>query len=281
MDFYEKISSVLPENIREKCLEHGECEEIRLRKNGRLAFFKKGKLEYSDHVVTAGEINETVCCFTKNSYHTYLPYILKGFIPYEGARIGVCGKAVYEKDKLTALSEITSLNIRIPSSEDVIPDELVKRFPTNGSVLVFSPPGGGKTTLLKKLWKRLASPPYGKKVCVIDTRGELADGPETGNADVLSFYPRGEALEKAIRTLSPQTAVFDEIGADEDESLLIDCKRCGIELLCSVHSDSAGSLLKKPKTKRLYLNGVFDYYIGITEKDGIRKYDVYKKEDLC
>ncbi len=50
---------------------------------------------------------------------------------------------------------------------------------------------------------------------VIDERGELfpeAFGPAPPNVDVLAGVPKGAAIQMALRTLSPQTILLDELG---------------------------------------------------------------------
>lgn len=280
MDELRYVSGLLSPALGAECVKFGSCEEIRLRKGGRLAFCKNGRQYYSAVTVNEEDLIHAVRAFTRNSFHTYMPYVKKGFIPFEGGiRIGVAARGNPEKDDGLSVSDITSLNVRLPKSEKVVPREIFSRFPPDKSALVYSPPGGGKTTFLRELFPLLTEKPYEKKVCVVDSRGELTYG-QGGNADVLFLEDKAEGVFKAIRSLSPDVIILDEIGLDEDTKYITDAKNAGAELICSSHGSSAGTLMKRANVKRLIDQGVFETFIGIDEQNGRRTYEITPKRDF-
>lgn len=107
--------------------------------------------------------------------HTAQPEIAKGFISCRGGiRIGVCGCGIVHGGRITGIRDISSLSIRIPHEikgcgQDVLQTALIGK---TDNILILSPPGGGKTTLLRESIRLLSL--SGNRVAVADERGELA-----------------------------------------------------------------------------------------------------------
>ena len=216
--------------------------------------------EMMDQIITA------VC---HNSLYTHMNSMTEGYIAMkEGFRIGVAGKAVCEKGIISNLSSINSLNIRIPRFIYNISLEiyslLAKTF-FEKSILLFSPPNMGKTTILKDLIRQLSSGAPPRRVAVIDTRCEIETEPlkECCHVDFLSGYPRGKGIEIATRTLSPQYIVCDEIGAKEEAISLLAAQNAGVPVIASAHASSVEELLLRENIKILHERRLFSYYIGI------------------
>lgn len=280
MDALRYVSEFLTPVIMSECIKFGFCEEIRLRKGGKLAFYKNGKQYYSAVTVKDEDLSHAVRSFTRNSFHTFMPYVKKGFIPFEGGvRIGVAARGLSEKDDGISINEISSLNIRLPNRENVVPREIFSRFPIYKSALVYSPPGGGKTTFLRELFPLLTDKPYEKKVCVVDSRGELTFG-QGCNADVLFLEEKADGVFKAIRYLSPDVIVLDEIGLDEDTRYIADAKNAGAEVICSSHGSGPEALMKRANVKQLIERGAFETFIGISQKNGRRFYEITPKSEF-
>ena len=142
---------------------------------------------------------------------------------------------------------------------------------------MWSPPGVGKTTLLRSAIKELCSGSGALRASVIDTRGELSIACEgTGIlADVLSGYPRALGVEIATRCMNAQLLVCDEIGDAAEVEALLTSILCGVPLLASAHAGSVEELMTRPSVQKLHLAGAFGAYVGICRRpDGERIYTV-------
>ncbi len=278
-----KILSCLSPQIKEKMLRYPIINEIRMRKNSPLCFTVGNNNIITDHIVSEGEIKFSVNAFCKNSVHTYFDNIKNGYIPFDdGCRIGVCGKAVTEGNKIINISDISSLNIRLPSEKSIIADELIKNLRVDSGLLVYSQPCYGKTTLLRKIISFYSSPPYNKRIAVIDSRNELifGNGETISTVDVFSGYPKAVAIDIAVRVMSPEIIVCDEIGLNDDTNALMECRNCGVSLVCSAHAKSIQELLKRKNIRYLHDMNVFGGYVGISIKNRQRSYEYKKREDV-
>ncbi len=250
---------------------YGSLSEIRLRTPGACAVVLGGKNLLLSARVGEKEIEETVGKLCHGSLYAYRDAIAEGYLPFsDGIRVGVVGTARYERGTLFGISEIRGLTFRIPHEKcDTLP-ALLSLFETaKAGMLLFSPPGVGKTTALKALSKAIGSGKTPKRVAVIDERFEFPPSCFSGTTvDVLSGYRREKGLEIAVRTLSPEVIVLDEIGGeDEARGLLALCKS-GVPLLASAHADSINEVRSKPSLLPFTKLGVFDVCAGIRRTDG-------------
>ena len=103
-----------------------------------------------------------------------------------------------------------------------------------------------------------------KKVAVVDERGEFA-GTYLGVpqndlgccCDVLDGYPKAEGILIAVRTLSPEVIVCDEIGSDDEADALEQGMNAGAALIASIHAGSAAELLRRRQARTLLRTGAF------------------------
>ena len=248
--------------------------EIRLRQGHPLTVTSCGKNHYSRNVLcTAEDIELTLRKLCGNSLYSHADTIREGYISYvHGIRAGICGKAVVRDGCIDAVTDITSVNIRIPHRVRGAADgiyRLLERRDFADGLLVYSPPGVGKTTVLRELVSKLALGECPHNVAVVDSRCELAAGldGEVG-VDVLSAYPRGRGIEIAVRTLSPDYVVCDEISSDEDMSALRCAVGSGVRIIASAHGRTYADLMTRGHFKDLLLSGAFGVFVGLLERQG-------------
>ena len=129
------------------------------------------------------------------------------------------------------------------------------------SALILSPPGGGKTTLLREIARCLGEE---REVGLADERSELAacrEGKPTldvgEGTDVMDGLPKAEAIERMVRAMSPEVLVTDEIGAQEDCAALWNAARCGVALIASAHAGSVREAREKVGLGDLIRKGAF------------------------
>ncbi|MBQ2734806.1 MAG: AAA family ATPase, partial [Clostridia bacterium] len=176
-----------------------------------------------------------------------------------------------------------------PVEVDAAP--LVKRlFGANmlHGLLLYAPPGVGKTTLLRAIAKEAASPAFRLRTVVVDTREELQYGLD-GKAltlDILSGYPKELGIEIAVRSLGAQLVVCDEIGSRADAKAILAASHCGVPLVASVHAGGLRELLTRPIMEELHRAEIFGTYVGLRRENGRFSYqftsqkeaDIAKKE---
>ena len=197
------------------------------------------------------DINECFLELCRNSVHSFAREIAEGYITLPGGgRVGFCGTAVIQDGRLTALRDISSLNIRFPRQVKGCAETLCRRAFAGGlcSLILCGKPLSGKTTVLRDMARILGK---SHRVAVVDSRGELA-GVHGGvptldvgeNTDVLNGYSKSDGIMCALRSLSPEIIICDEIG-DDAESVR-QCMSCGVKLAVSAHAGSIAELKRRP-----------------------------------
>lgn len=228
--------------------------------------------------LSAAELKEILTRICGGSLHAYEDCLRQGYLPLpNGGRAGVCGIL-----SGGVLRQVDALCLRIPRSIRGAGTSLCRRLiasPDEG-MLLYSPPGVGKTTLLRDLAVSLSSPPYLRRVAVIDSREELyrEDVFARAIADIYLRYPKAVGIELAVRTMSPQYVICDELGKDEAEAILA-VQNGGVPLIASAHASTLDGLLRRPAFQKLHAAGVFGLYVGLRREGVGFGFDITARED--
>ncbi len=255
----------------------GEIREIRVRCVMRSSFLHGSQCVPLLYAVTEEEMGNIVNKMCDGSLYAHHDSITKGYIPLSyGVRVGVGGEARYEYNSLVGIARARSLVFRIPGHECSFSKELYEAFSgVERGMLVYSPPGVGKTTALRALAKGISSGKDARRVCVVDERLEFCDEDYVGcEVDILKGYKRRLGLEIATRTMSPEVIMIDEIGADDTEAIK-DTLRCGVPVIATAHASSIEDLKSRSGLASLLSAGVFDVLVGIERQGG--KYHLHSE----
>lgn len=261
----QQIPQEMLETVQEVRIQEGR--EISLVFPDRIVLLSKVTGRNSASPVNHQQLEETFAALCEYSVHTYLPQIQNGFITTpEGHRVGLGGTAVIKDGKVSSFQKITSLNIRLAREETKLPEILKQDVFGDGlcSVLIAGAPSSGKTTLLRALALWLAK--Y-YRVTVVDERGEIMGHPSTereGCLDVLTGFPKHIGILQAVRTLSPQVIICDELGDRQEVEQLLQALNCGVSVVASIHAQDEEQLSRKPQYQDLYRAAAFDKVVFLS-----------------
>ena len=150
-------------NIETNLKQVNEIEEIRLRTNKPINLKIGQDTIMLEYIVKQQEILQTFEKICENSVYSYKRQICEGFITIKGGnRVGIVGSAVTEKGQVVSINHISSLNFRIASqkigcSNNVITDLIDNINNSIYNTIIISPPGCGKTTLLRDIVRNISN----------------------------------------------------------------------------------------------------------------------------
>lgn len=218
------------------------------------------KINTSCIISSFTDIKDTFDRICSYSIHTFQRSINNGYIPMRGgSRAGICGTAVCENGKITNVKDISGINIRIAKQVLGCCKEILDIF-DGGSLILAGAPNSGKTTILRDLIRCLANGETGKfyKVSVIDERKEIAsviDGAPMNDigytSDILDSYPKNQAIDIAVRTLSPEIIACDEVMTDDEIRAIKSGVNCGSKFIVTVHADSEDEIFSRKQIEEL------------------------------
>ncbi len=271
------VLSLLPDKLKtvgkNYLSAYPNISEIRLHSCAPTVFNNRGQSLVSRIKCEQSDIDYCVSRLTESNYMKYEEIMRGGYITLKnGCRAGVAGDVFVFDGKIKLLKRVTHINIRLPAVMSVrCPDimEYLEKNNFSSSLLVVSSPGIGKTTLLRSLAYTLSSPPYNKRVAVVDTNRELYNPFTDGNSicDFLEGYPKPEGIAIATKYFSPEYIICDELGEKAETQSILELSHTGVPLIASAHVNGFSDAFRRENLKLLLNSGVFDAVVRLTRRE--------------
>ncbi len=283
-DCRKQIVCILAKNIRAAVQDGAapgeQLQEIRIRSGQPLRAIFDGREKIlpgigKPHIVTKEEVRETMDYISHYSLYAFSNEMKQGFLTIEGGhRVGVAGKVIVEQGKIKNIRYVSSVNIRVSHEVTGCADRVIPYISKDGCIchtLIISPPGCGKTTMIRDLIRQISDGNQYVKGCsvgVVDERSELG-GCYMGvpqnqlgeRTDILDCCPKAEGMNMLIRSMSPAVIAVDEIGTYEDIRSVEYAMMCGCKLIASVHGLDMDEASRKPVLGDLIRKRLFERYV--------------------
>lgn len=296
-------------------LEKEGLQEIRLRTDKPAAVFLEGKeffvgkdgaltkLWQDAYLPGRREMEGFLHHICHYSPYAYEDELRQGYLTVEGGhRIGIAGQVVLEQDgSIRTIKNISYINIRISHQIKGAADGVLPYLYEGGkikNVLIISPPGCGKTTLLRDLVRQVSDGnAYGEGRCVglVDERSEIAGCfmgiPQNDigmRTDVLDACPKEKGMMLLLRSMAPGVIAIDELGGAQEVEALRLASYCGVGVLATAHGtdvrDVMGRILQDGNSRdRILQDGnsmdgieqrrggleIFDLFVVMKRIDGV------------
>ncbi len=237
-----------PVNLTETLLIMGtkDMQEIRLCTGRNAAVIKSGRLMDTGVYISKEALDKIIASMCRGSMYAMQTSLVQGFLTLSGGhRVGVCGRCVTENGKVTHLTDISAVCIRVAKEVKGAANEVMEYLECNGrlyNTLIISPPGCGKTTILRDIARQIGE---NHKVCIADERSEIAackkgvPSYDVGKYTcVMDAVPKAEGILMMLRTMAPEVIITDETGSRSEGDAIRSLVNCGAKIITTAHGYS-------------------------------------------
>lgn len=284
---YDEIYKILPAvigNSIKQFLMEDKIQEIRIKVGKPIILNLAFEEKVLDYIPTREDLRYLITKISNYSLYAFEEEIKQGYITLKGGhRVGLAGECVMSKGEVRTIKNISSLNIRICKEVIGASNKVMRLIAENDRVyntLIISPPKCGKTTILRDIAKNLSNGMYqinlkGKKVTIVDERSEIAacyNGIPQMNVgirtDILDNCLKKSGMIMAIRSLSPEVLICDEIGTEGDLEALNMAFNSGVNIIVTVHGYDINDIYNRKVFKELIDNCVLERVILLSNRRG-------------
>lgn len=290
------IGQFFPDRLKQNWLDNSDkwkyITQIRLRTEKKVLLeLINGESELKDKngtsVIYSGkDIEDIFRHLCRDSVYAYERERMQGFITVEGGhRIGIAGELV-QNENGSIIKNIRYMNIRIAREITGVSNKIMEEICTYSApnnTLIISPPGVGKTTVLRDIIRNLSNQGY--TVGVIDERGEIAAAYRGGasfdcgsHTDVITGGNKTLGVQILVRTFSPRVIAMDEIGVQKDADVILYARVSGCSVIATAHGNGLDDVMFNPNIKELIERKCFDRFVVLSMQGIKRMAVIYDRE---
>lgn len=292
MQFFNFFPNHIVNIIKEYSL---NLEEIRIRIGLPIILKYSNKDIILDYKTTQKDLLDILEKICENSIYSYQNQICNGYITIIGGhRVGLTGSVVMQNGKIVNINNISSLNFRIARQVLGCSNELLKYIidyenNTIYNTLIVSPPGAGKTTILRDVIRQISNGIgdfEGKTIGIVDERNEISamykgiSQNDIGiRTDVLENIPKSIGMKMLVRSMAPQIICADEIGSLEDVEAIKYIVCSGVKGIFTAHGANFQELQLNPELKQLLDSYTFKRLVFLDESKRAKIKEAYELQN--
>lgn len=259
--------------------------EVRVRAGSPVCVVYQGTDVLLGGKTSPDELKDLIEVVSDCSYYALESEFTGGYVTIPGGhRVGLAGQVAVFPDGSVRIRQVTCVSFRVARAVRGAGERVAKELSDGKgrlrSTLIISPPGCGKTTLLRDLC-RISSegcPEAGiipSQVGIVDERSEIAAcyrgipqhdlGPRV---DVLDKCPKAKGMMMLLRSMSPGVIATDEIGSEEDAEAVATALTAGASVLATCHGESVEQVKRRPYSSWLISSGYFERVVVLSRRRG-------------